>query len=465
MNGLWDTIVIGAGPAGMAAASTLAESDARTLVIDEQPAPGGQIYRAVERNLDKASLSAVLGSDYAGGAALAARMRASAAELHFSTSAWRIDADGTVWTKADGKVERLQARTLVIASGAMERPVPVPGWTLPGVMTVGALQIMLKDAGLRPSGRLVLAGCGPLLYLFAAQCVEAGVSDLVLLDTTERANFIPALRHLPKAVFGHGSTYLQKGLGLMAALRRRGVKIHRRVSNLRIEGTDRATAVSFRAGTRPLRIDLDLIALHEGVIPSQQIARSIGCAHRWDEGQQCFHPVLDPMGESSIPGIFLAGDSGGIIGAAASAHAGTLCALAILKRLGKILDAEFTSRRAAAQRAYNAHLTIRPFLDRLYRARDEVLIPADEVIACRCEAVRAGAIRDVVRQGCLGPNQVKAFLRCGMGPCQGRMCGPTITAIVARETGQNPDATGYYRIRAPLKPVTIGELASQCGED
>lgn len=465
MSDPWDAIVIGAGPAGMTAAATLSEGGARTLVIDEQPAPGGQVYRAVERNAGNAALLAVLGADYASGAVLATRLRASAAELRFDTSAWRIDADGTVWTKTDGKVERLQARTLVIASGAMERPVPVPGWTLPGVMTIGALQIMLKDAGLRPSGRLVLAGCGPLFYLFAVQCLEAGISDLVLLDTTERANLIPALRHLPKAVFGHGPAYLSKGLRLMAALRRRGVKIHRRVSSLRIEGEERASAVSFRAGTRSLRIDLDLIALHEGVIPSQQVARSIGCAHRWDEGQQCFLPVLDPMGESSIGGVFIAGDGSGIIGAAASAEAGTLCALAILKRLGRMTDAEFASRKTAARRALDAQLTVRPFLDRLYRPRHEVLAPSDAVVVCRCEMVRAGAIRDVVRQGCLGPNQTKAFLRSGMGPCQGRMCGPTVSAIVARETGQTLDATGYYRVRAPLKPVTIGDLASQYAED
>ncbi|WP_246686896.1 FAD-dependent oxidoreductase [Mesorhizobium sp. B2-4-19] len=154
MNDLWDAIVIGAGPAGMTAAATLSEGGSRTLVIDEQSTPGGQVYRAVERNADNAALLAVLGADYAGGAALTVRLRASAAELHFDTSAWRIDADGTVWIKADGKVEQLQARTLVIASGAMERPVPVPGWTLPGVMTIGALQIMLKDAGLRPPDAL-----------------------------------------------------------------------------------------------------------------------------------------------------------------------------------------------------------------------------------------------------------------------------------------------------------------------
>ncbi|MET3792760.1 FAD/NAD(P)-binding oxidoreductase [Aquamicrobium terrae] len=465
MSNLWDAIVIGAGPAGMMAATTLAEGGARTLIIDEQPAPGGQVYRAVERNSQNATLTTVLGPDYANGAALVARLRASAAELRFNTSVWRVDTDGTVWTKADAKVERLRAKALVLTSGAIERPVPIPGWTLPGIMTIGALQIMLKDAGLRPSGRLVLAGCGPLFYLFAAQCLQAGISDLVLLDTAVRANLVPALRYLPKAIFGHGPRYLWKGLGLVAKLHRHGVKIHRQVSNLHIEGTERASAVSFNVGTRSHRIDCDLVALHEGIIPNQQIARSIGCAHQWDERQQCFRPILDPMGESSVPGIFIAGDGGGIVGAEASAHCGTLCALVILKRLDKIHETEFASRQTATQRAYAAHLTVRPFLDRLYRPRREILFPADEVVVCRCEAIRAGSIREVVRQGCLGPNQTKAFLRAGMGPCQGRMCGPTVSAIIACETRQTLDATGYYRIRAPLKPVTVGELASQYGED
>ncbi len=465
MSSVWDAIVIGAGPAGMAAAATLAEGGATTLVVDEQPTPGGQIYRAVERNGRNPTLSAVLGPDYAKGAALAARMRASAAALRFDTSVWRIDADGTVWTKAGGKVECLKGKTIVVASGAMERPVPVPGWTLPGVMTVGALQIMLKDAGLSPSGRLVLAGCGPLFYLFAYQCLQAGLSDLVLLDTTPRANLLPSLRYLPKALSGHGPRYLLKGLRLMAKLRRQNVTIHRSVSNVRIEGDERAGAVSFDSGTRHHRIGCEIVALHEGVIPGQQIARSIGCEHRWDAEQLCFRPVLDPIGESSIPGIFIAGDGGGIVGAEASAHSGELCGLAILKRLGKIPEAEFVRRQNAAQHAHAAHLTIRPFLDRLYRPREEILAPADETIVCRCEAVRADAIREVVRQGCRGPNQSKAFLRSGMGPCQGRMCGPTVSAIIARETGQSLDATGYYRIRAPLKPVTVGELASQYADE
>lgn len=465
MSGVWDAIVIGAGPAGMAAATTLAEGGMRTVVFDEQAAPGGQIHRAVERNARDAALSAVLGSDYAAGAAAAARLRESGADLRFGTSVWRVDTDRSVWTRAGAGIVCHKANALVIASGAMERPVPVPGWTLPGVMTIGALQILLKDAGLRPDGRLVLAGCGPLFYLFAAQCLQAGATELVLLDTAAPGNVLPALRYLPAAMRGRGPHYLWKGLHLLAKLRRAGVKIHRGVSGLQIRGSRRAEAVVFNAGGRPGRVECDIVALHEGVIPAQQIARSLDCIHEWDELQLCFRPALDRSGETSIPGVFIAGDGGGIVGAQASAHAGTLAALAILRRADRLPDAEFLARHAAARRGLGSHMAIRPFLDRLYRPRREVLEPADEVVVCRCEVVRAGDIREAARQGCIGPNQMKAFLRCGMGPCQGRMCGPAVSAIIARETGQSPAQTGYYRIRPPLKSVTMAELAGARAEE
>jgi len=461
MNGEWEAIVIGAGPAGMAAAATLAESGARTLLIDEQAAPGGQIYRAIERNAKNVRLSTILGEDYARGAAAAARLRVSGAELRFATAAWRIDAGVEVWTKTEGHVERLRAKTLVLASGAMERPVPIPGWTLPGVMTIGALQIALKASGLAPAGRLVLAGSGPLFYLFAAQCLQAGTDGMVLLDTAAAQNRIPALRHLPSALRGYGPRYLWKGIHLMAALRRSGVAIHRNVSDIRIEGEERATAVTFVTGRHTRRIDCDIVGLHEGVIPHQQMARSLGCSHDWDAAQHCFRPRRDRWGETTVDGIFIAGDGGGIIGAQASIHDGNIAALAILNRLGRLSAEERDRRYRTEARARAAHLTVRSFLDRLYLPRDEILDPADDTVVCRCECIKAGEIREVASTGCLGPNQTKAFLRSGMGPCQGRMCGPTVSEIIARSTNQTAAQTGYYRIRSPLKPVTVGELAAQ----
>lgn len=456
----WDAIVVGAGPAGMAAASTLAEGGARTLLLDEQAELGGQIYRAIERNRDNARLSAILGPDYLRGATLVDRLRVSGAELRFSTSVWRVEEGPVVWSKMDGRIVHERAKALVIATGAMERPVPVPGWTLPGVMTVGAMQILLKSSGLAPSGRLVLAGTGPLFYLFARQCLDAGTEHLTLLDTARIANVPAALPHFPRALTGQGWRYLTKGVGLLAALSAGRAKIFRGVGGIAIEGEAQAASVRFLSGGRPRQVDCDLVGLHEGVIPQQQVTRSLGCDHDWDEGQACFHPRRNEWGRTTRRGIFVAGDAGGIIGAEASRHDGDATALAILAEFGRITPTERDARLHIARKARGAHLSARPFLDRLYRPHSDLMRPSDSVSICRCEAISAGSLRLAVARGALGPNQAKAFLRVGMGPCQGRLCGPSVTGLIAQETNRGEDETGYYRIRDPLKPITVAELAS-----
>lgn len=461
MTEMYDAVVVGAGPAGMAAAARLAEGGRSVLLVDEQAGPGGQIYRAIERSRDRPGLATILGESYAHGEALAARLRASGARLAFATTVWRMDPDRRVFLRAaDGSLETVRARNLVLATGAIERPVPVDGWTLPGVMTVGALQILLKTSGLRPEGPLVLVGTGPLVYLFAAQAAAAGVDDITLLDTATFANAFAALPALPRALAGEGRSYLVKGFAMLAALRRSGVRHIRGARDIRIAADDeRGLAVACHAGRRQRMFRCSMVGLHEGVIPHTHPARSIECLHRFDPVQAAFRPVLGPNGESSVAGVYVAGDAGGIGGARAAEHAGRLAAIAILRAEQYLSAAAGDAEAAAERRALAAHLTIRSFLDRVYRPADAVVAPSDETVICRCEAVTAGAVRSVVREGVVGPNQAKAFLRAGMGPCQGRLCGPTVSAIIAAATGRTMDDIGAYRIRPPLKPISLGELA------
>jgi NADPH-dependent 2,4-dienoyl-CoA reductase/sulfur reductase-like enzyme len=456
----WDAIVIGAGPAGLAAASVLAERGANALLIDEQPAPGGQIYRGIEQlAATRPGLLAVLGPDYAHGADLVQRFRASGAAYLPGSTVWQVTPEREVWLSGAGRSARHDAKAILLATGAMERPVPVPGWTLPGVMTAGAVQILLKSSGLRADAPLVLAGSGPLLYLLAQQCLAAGARLSAILDTTSAANERAALAHLPAAVVGGGLPYLRKGLQLRKAIAKGGVKWVRHVTKLRIEGTDAATAITFESKGRTERLPAALVALHEGVIPAQQMTRALGLDHPWDAVAQCFRPAVDAWGNSAIPGILVAGDSAGIGGARAAEHAGRLAGLEILRHLGRIDGAARDRLAASDRRGLAAHLAVRPFLDRLYAPPPDILRPADEVTICRCEEITAGAVRAVVAQGCQGPNQAKSFLRCGMGPCQGRLCGPTVTSVIAGALARPEAEVGYFRIRPPLKPVTLGELA------
>lgn len=450
-----DVAVIGAGPAGMSAAVAAAGAGASVVLLDEQAGPGGQIYRAITQT-DARRLE-LLGPDYADGRALAAAFAASGARHEAGVAVWEVTRDRTVHGLRDGGVRSWQAQRVVLATGAMERPFPITGWTLPGVMTAGAAQILLKTAQAVPAGELVLAGCGPLLYLLGWQYLRAGVRIRAIVDTTDRADHRRALAHAGAAL--RGWRVMAKGLKLMLALRRAGVPFHTGATGLAIDGHERAEAVRFNAGGRAHRIDADVVLLHQGVVPNTQFSWSLRATHRWDEAQLCWTPQADAWGELDVPGIFVAGDGGGIGGALAAACQGRLAGLAAAQQLGRLDGAERDRRAAPARAELATQLAVRPFLDALYRPK--LRVPADDVIVCRCEEVTAGQIRSHVALGCTGPNQAKSFGRCGMGPCQGRLCGLTVTEVIAEARGVSPAEVGYYRIRPPIKPITLGELARE----
>jgi NADPH-dependent 2,4-dienoyl-CoA reductase/sulfur reductase-like enzyme len=449
-----DLAIVGAGPAGMAAAILAAELGLDAVLIDEQQGPGGQIYRAIERAGADGSTSSPLGTDYLAGQSLATALRASGAQYRPAATVWHIDPDGTLSLASEGISETITARRILLATGAIERPVPIPGWTLPGVMTVGAAQILLKTADLVPDGRAVLAGQGPLLYLAALQLARAGAPPLALLETTPHENYHAAARYL--GGLWPGRRAFGKGLALMLGVRRAGIPVRRGVRGLRALGRIGLERIVWQGG----EIAAEHLFLHEGVIPNTQISLALQLAHHWDEAQLCWQPSIDEWGRTSLPTIAIAGDGGGIAGAEAAALSGRLAALDAAAALGRIGEAE-RDRRAMPIRAELAReRAIRPFLDALYRPRDSVLVPVDdETIACRCEEVTVGQIRRAVRLGAPGPNQLKAFTRCGMGPCQGRICGPIVGAVIAEARGMPIRDIGTYRPRAPYKPITVGALA------
>jgi NADPH-dependent 2,4-dienoyl-CoA reductase/sulfur reductase-like enzyme len=466
----FDLVIIGAGPAGMAAATVAAAAGLSVRVLDEQTAVGGQIYRGI--GTASAAQKQVLGPDYTAGALLAqAFARAatplggSAAMLSHETGAsvWQVTREHTVHYLQHGVVKSVAAQRVLFATGAMERPFPIPGWTLPGVMGAGAAQILLKSAAEVPRAPVVLAGCGPLLYLLGWQYLRAGVPIKALVDTTRSADRWRAKGHLLSALRAWPD--LSKGLALLRALRRADVPMIEAADDLRIEGEQQARALSFSVRGQAQRIEAELILLHQGVVPNTQFTWSIRAGHRWHEAQLCWVPNTDAWGELDVPGFFVAGDGAGIAGARAAAVQGRLAALAIAVQLGARTAAQIEAQAAQLRVQLAQCLRIRPLLDTLYRPRDENRMPADPVIVCRCEEVTAGELRRYVEIGCTGPNQAKAFGRCGMGPCQGRLCGLSVTEIIAQARGVTPAEVGYYRIRPPIKPLTLGELASEAPQD
>jgi hypothetical protein len=339
----------------------------------------------------------------------------------------------------------------------MERPFPFPGWTLPGVLTVGAAQTLLKSTGDHLPGGVVLAGTGPLLWLLAAQYLRAGAAIEAILDTTPRNNWLSAVRHAAEFVV---SPYFGKGAALLAEVIRR-VPIIRRVEQLEAKGVAAFQEVAYRCEDGSSgRIEAQWLLVHQGVVPNVNAAMAAGCLHSWNDDQACFHPKLDNWFESNVAGISIAGDGAGIRGARAAESCGRIAALGAAAKLG-VITSDARDRRARPHRRTLRHWSRgRAFLDLLHRPRASHRIPDDETLICRCEEITAGALRNAVRLGCPGPNQAKAFLRCGMGPCQGRLCGLTVTEVMTEATGGTPDTIGYYHIRPPIKPVTLGQIAS-----
>jgi thioredoxin reductase/bacterioferritin-associated ferredoxin len=452
LKDLYDVAIVGAGPAGMAAASLCARHGLDTVILDEQRSPGGQIYRAVTETplVDRA----ILGDDYWAGGKITRELAGSGAQYVPGATVWSLTPELELGVSLGGGSQLIRARRVILATGALERPFPIPGWTLPGVMTAGAAQGLLKASGLVAQGRTVLAGTGPLLWLLAWQYLNAGAKIDAILDTTPRGNLRAAMSHAAGFFF---SPYFTKGLRLVNAVQRK-VRRVRHVAELRAAGDDRVRQVMYRTarGAEGM-LPVDTLLLHQGVVPNVNLAMAAGVEHRWDDLQLCFAPLLDREGGTSVPGISIAGDGAGIGGAQAAAWRGVIIAMATVRALRPGTD--FPAEKLAYT-ALRQFLRGRRFLDVLYRPAKALRIPAEDTIVCRCEEVTARQVVDTVKLGCPGPNQMKSFLRCGMGPCQGRLCGLTVTELIAEARGVTREEVGYYRLRPPVKPITVDELAS-----
>ncbi|CAE6845046.1 Hydrogen cyanide synthase subunit HcnB [Paraburkholderia aspalathi] len=460
MNADVDIAVIGAGPAGMSAAIAAAQYGLSCIVFDEQDQPGGQIYRGITQHaggsMSEPLRERILGPDYLSGRSLAEAFLSCGTDYRPHSTVWSVNDSCVSWSSPAGGGDT-QAKFIVAATGAMERPFPVKGWALPGVMTAGAAQILLKTAGMVEDDA-VFVGSGPLIYLIAAQYIRAGARIRAILDTTPRRNRLSALSNVSFA--GNSIAYIKKGLGLLGEISRSKCEIIRGVEEIEIVGSSFVTGVRWKTRKRNGTIDCARVFVHHGVIPNVNLTMSAQCSHEWIDRQCNWRPVSDVWGATSQPWMRVAGDGRNIDGARSAAITGEIVVAAIAAELGVINIEERDRAGLSLRRELERDTSIRPFLETMYRPSDRFRIPDDpSTLVCRCEEVTVAQVCQAVNEGCMGPNQFKGFTRAGMGPCQGRMCGTTISELFAQKLDHSVQETGYYRIRTPIKPVTIADIA------
>jgi bacterioferritin-associated ferredoxin len=325
-------------------------------------------------------------------------------------------------------------------------------------MTVGAAQILLKKSGMVGEGA-VFAGTGPLLYLTARQYLVAGAKVTAVLDTTPAINYWRALSRGLDGLSGFRN--LKKGWQWIQELKAAGVPLIDRITDLRVRGEECVRGIDYCRNERWTTLQTDHVFLHQGVVPNINLTMSMRCVHAWSQRQMCWRVVTDAWGDTSLPGVAVAGDAADIGGAVCAHHRGVLAALRTLQHLGFISERQRDSAATAQRSAMAAEDRFRRFLDLLFLPGRQFLAPNDpQALVCRCEEISAGKLREIIAIGCEGPNQLKSFTRCGMGPCQGRLCGLTVAHMLSAQLGRPPAEIGYYRLRQPIKPIGLGELAA-----
>ncbi|NWA09197.1 NAD(P)/FAD-dependent oxidoreductase [Pseudomonas gingeri] len=442
-------VIVGAGPAGIRAAQTLVEHGLRPVLLDESARGGGQIYRRQPENFRRSSQQ-LYGFEARKADAIHQSLDNLRGQLDYrpDTLVWNAE-DNALDTLQQGRAGRLDYAAVIVATGATDRVLPVSGWTLPGVFSLGAAQIALKYQGCAIGQQVVFAGSGPLLYLVAYQYAKAGARVVAVLDSSPFAAQCKALPRLLKQPLT-----LAKGLYYRGWLSAHGIPVHQGVQLERIEGEQRVRALHWRQAGRLQSLECDAVAFAHGLRSETQLADLLGCHFSWNPLNRSWLPDRDRAGRSNVTGIYLAGDGAGIMGADAAEMAGERAALALLEDLGHRVDATRGSRleqRLARIEGFRQGLeNAFPFPSQW--AQDA----PDELMLCRCEEVRVADVRAVVREGHWEINRVKAHCRVGMGRCQGRICGAAAAEIIASESGLALDTIGRLRAQAPIKPLPFG---------
>jgi glycine/D-amino acid oxidase-like deaminating enzyme len=446
-----ELLVVGAGPGGLAAAQVAAESGASVLMVDERPAPGGQYFKqpAIEGTIapDRQARD---------GAALIRAVRNLGVEIRSDTLVWsafREEDRLVIGLISNGRASYVAPRILVVAAGAFERAGIFPGWTVPGVMTTGACQTLLRSYGRSPGRRILLAGNGPLNFQVACDLLRAGSSVAAVVEAAPPPWTQPATT---MKLVNADPWLAATGLRQLATLRWHGVPVHWQHRLIRVEGGERAKQAVVADGRgRERSIAVDAVCVGEGFAPANELVRLLGCAHTIPSGATHAEVIRDDHSATSLPDVFVVGEAGGFGGAHIAIAQGRLAAAEAVRRIGRRapIQPEVQSLRQLnrARRFQRALWSTFAVGARSSRANDDTIV-------CRCEALRLGmARRTSAAENVRDLATLKRLTRAGMGRCQGRYCAPVLAELI----GLPAHESDLLAPQMPLRPVPLAALCVQ----
>lgn len=462
-----DVLVVGAGPAGLSAACTAAAAGLDVLVVDERRQAGGQYFKqpGVGFSVDPAAID----EQFSAGNRLIREAEAAGVRFSFSTIVWGVAGGARVAAAAEEKNLLIDARRLVLACGAFERAVPVPGWTLPGVMTTGAAQTLLRAYQTAPGSRVLVAGNGPLNLQVADELSRAGVRVVAVAELAGSP-----WRRSPAATLSmlvNSPPLAHAGLRHLFNLVRRSVPVYYNHALISVRGANRAESARIArldgsgspvAGSER-QFKVDAVCLNYGFLPQSELAKALGCEFDYDHRTGRMIARRDDDGRSNIPQVFIIGDAGGLGGAKVAVEQGKLAGFAVARELAP----EASSLKLSAariRRRLNRHQRFQRALWRVFAAPFLTTeLASDETLICRCESIERRHLDKLLAQNCPRLAAVKKATRAGMGRCQGRYCTTLIAALTEKHGGAPQPVDEFFASRPPVKPLPIARLSLPFG--
>ena len=458
-----DVIIVGSGIAGLAAADLLSRYGLSVLVVDDNAHTGGQLVRTF-RNIETAHGGFEPDRFKRRARRLATVLHTRPVEFLKSSQALGLYPEGTLLVEdRRRRVFEYQAQTVILATGARERYLPFKGWALPGVMSTGAAQILMKSSGILPGANTLIGGCSPLMFALAAEILASGGRVYAILDQSKTAHKLQTLKAGPTVVpkILEGVFYLIR----LAAARvpvRQGVRIVAARGGRELEAVVTAkvdTSGHIIQGTEHT-YRTDTLAVGYGFAPNIELPLQAGCDVSYAVDKGGWFVAVDSSMTTSIPGIYAVGEATGIAGAGKSFIEGRLAALNILVKEGRVSRQVYTGQARALLRRHRQEIRFGHFFNLAFRPPPGAYVDIpDETTVCRCEEITLGEIRRQVNNGFTSLRGIKMATRCGMGSCQGRICGPILFDIISALAGRPPTAVGCNSARSPVKAVALDALA------